>query len=313
MKKQIPVRYILHKLLFPHGCLTGLLALGAAALLIYVFAGGTQNRMIEYGAYALSAYALVTVCIRVPAIVRWAKALKKENPYLSRYFSSAALRVKTALYGSLAVNLVYAVMQFGLGLWNHSVWFYALSAYYFLLALMRFFLLRETRKDRGVQRQHFEWRRYRFCGVMLLVMILALSVIIACIVGQNREFSYHDIMTIAMAAYTFFTFTTAVVKLIRYRKYQSPVMSAAKAVDMAAALVSMLSLETAMFAAFGEKNTPLFRKVMTAGTGTAVCLTIFLMAVFMIVHAERELRRITADADCSLPLKEDGKEMEPDE
>ena len=50
-------------------------------------------------------------------------------------------------------------------------------------------------------------------------------------------------MIYVMAMYAFYVTVMAVINMVRYRKYHSPVMSAAKAVNLAAALVSMLSLE----------------------------------------------------------------------
>lgn len=54
-----------------------------------------------------------------------------------------------------------------------------------------------------------------------------------------------------VALYTFYITTTAIIDIIKYRKYNSPVMSISKVIKLAAALVSMLFLETAMFAQFG--------------------------------------------------------------
>ena len=76
---------------------------------------------------------------------------------------------------------------------------------------------------------------------------------------------------------------------MRYRKYQSPAMSAAKAINLAAALVSMLSLETAMLAQFGGGET--FRQLMTASTGGSVCVIVVGMGVYMAVHASKQLKK----------------------
>ena len=61
-----------------------------------------------------------------------------------------------------------------------------------------------------------------------------------------------------MAMYAFYNIITAVMNVVKYRKYRSPVMSAAKVVSLAATLVSMLSLETAMLTQFGstDRNSP---------------------------------------------------------
>ena len=255
MKK---IKKILLKILLPHISFVVLLVPVSAILLIYSFTSHNVDDMVKYLSYFLSAYTLTISCIRVPVLFRLIKAVRQENRYLNLYFNDAALRVKFSLYSSLALNAAYAFMQFGLGLYNRSVWFYALFVYYFLLALMRFFLLKEARKDRGKANLYMEYRSYRFCGIILFFTNIALSVITFYIVKQNRGFSYHYIMTIAMAAYTFFTFTVAIVNLIRYRKYNSPVISASKVINLAAAFVSMLSLETAMLTAFGEEERPIF-------------------------------------------------------
>jgi hypothetical protein len=52
------------------------------------------------------------------------------------------------------------------------------------------------------------------------------------------------ITTIAMAAFTFSTFIIAIINLVRYKKYKSPVYSAIKIVSFIAGCVSMLTLET---------------------------------------------------------------------
>ena len=81
-----------------------------------------------------------------------------------------------------------------------------------------------------------------------------------------------------------------VMNVVKYRKYRSPVMSAAKVVSLAAALVSMLSLETAMLTQFGSTDSEMSRRIMTACTGAGVCTIILAMAVYMIYHATRELK-----------------------
>lgn len=285
------VKRILHSILFPHPILLFLFVPAAAVLLIYAFIGSAVSPIVQYLSYFFSAYALTITCVRLPSLLAWARVLRHENKYFSHYFGNAALRVQLSLYGSLTLNIIYALMQLVLGLLNHSVWFYALSAYYFLLALMRFLLLKSARRNPIGTNLHSEYLNYRHCGIVLLFLNLALSVITLYIVKQNRGFSYHYIMTIAMAAHTFFTFTFAIVNVFRYQKYNSPIILAAKEITLAAALVSMLSLETAMLASFGTAEPPSFRRVVTACTGAVVCILTLSMAIYMIVHSTRQLKQ----------------------
>lgn len=281
---------ILRKLLFPHIAIVILLTLVGATLLIYAFAFENANEIVAYASYGISFYALLILCFRAPAIVRWAQNIKNENKYLHRYSTDAKLRVELSLYGTLFANAGYALFMLGLGLSHATVWYYALAGYYALLAVMRFVLVKETRKmETDLFMEHL---LYRFCGVLLLLMNLALSVIVSYIIWQNRGFVHHPITTIAMAAYTFFTLVKAIIHVVKYRRFQRPVFSASKAVSLAAASVSLLTLETAMLSAFGAENGPEFRQIMTGATGAAVCVFILLLAVSMIVSSTKEIKRI---------------------
>ena len=84
----------------------------------------------------------------------------------------------------------------------------------------------------------------------------------------------------------------AVINVVRYRKYHSPVMSAAKAINLAAALVSMLSLETAMLSQFDDGSTgPYFRQIMIGFSGGAVCASVVGMGVYMLIQSTTQLRK----------------------
>ena len=134
-----------------------------------------------------------------------------------------------------------------------------------------------------------ELRYYRLCGIMLLVMNQALAGIVIFMVHQNKSFDYPGVLIYAMAAYSFYAVITAIVNIVKYRRYGSPVMLAARSVNLVAAMVSILSLETAMLARFGEDDER-FRFVMTGATGGCVCTIVIGMAVFMIVKATRQLK-----------------------
>lgn len=85
---------------------------------------------------------------------------------------------------------------------------------------------------------------------------------------------------------------TALMNVIKFRKHGSPVMSAAKVIDLTAALVSTLSLETAMLSQFGGLDNMTFRRNMTAATGSAVCIIVLALSVFMIVRATKQIKKM---------------------
>lgn len=140
-----------------------------------------------------------------------------------------------------------------------------------------------------------ELRRYRMCGCMLFLINVALVGITILAVKKNAGFSYPGYLIYVMAMYAFYSVITAVMNLVKYRKYGSPILSAAKVINMSTALVSIFSLETAMLAQFGSESTEHFRVIMTALTGTGVSLIVVGMAVFMIVRSGVLIKRNTED------------------
>ena len=79
--------------------------------------------------------------------------------------------------------------------------------------------------------------------------------------------------------------------IIKYRRLGSPVMSTAKIVSLSSALVSMLNLETAMFAQFGKAMSPEHQHIFIILTGAGVSLAVVTLSVLLIVKATKEIRR----------------------
>lgn len=99
---------------------------------------------------------------------------------------------------------------------------------------MRFSLVRCTRRA-GADLPG-EYRRYRFCGVLLVLMNAALAGVVVLVLHRGGRFRYSGFMIYAMAAYAFYATIAGVVNLVRYRRYNSPVLTASRAVSLAAAL-----------------------------------------------------------------------------
>ena len=143
-----------------------------------------------------------------------------------------------------------------------------------------------------------ELKRYRACGWIFLIMNLALTLMVFFMVYWNRTFLHHEITTIAMAAYTFISFTAAIVNVIRYRKYNSPVYSASKAISFAAACVSMLTLSSTMLTTFSNGTVDLSgRRIMLGAIGAVVSAIVVTMAIYMIAKGNRGLKKRKIEQD----------------
>ncbi len=283
------------KLLFPPAWLMVLLTVISAAALILVFVNGWEKTAVAIIGYVVSFYTLSIVSLYFTLVFpRKYKKIKQriyENPLGNRYMTDRVFRTKVSLYISLGINMLYV----GVNLWYwrtlHSNWFMVLSVYYVIMALMRFLLVRYVRLNKIGASLLDEWKRARSCACILLLVNLSLSGAVLMILYQSKGYEYPGMMIYVMAAYTFYSTTHAIISIIKYRKLGSPVMSAAKVVSLSAALVSMLNLETAMFAQFGGEMTQKSKNLFVILTGAGVSIIVITLSVLLIVQGTKQIRR----------------------
>lgn len=280
-----------------------LTALSAAGLVL-VFAKGWDSHPIAYGIYVFSFYTLTVLCIfcvRVlPGTWREYKAKIYASKLFGRYLTDPVYKARVSLHRSLAINLLYAAVNLISGLVYKSAWFHILAGYYLILSVMRFLLLRFVRKTGIGKNRLLEWRRSRLCAWILLLVNVALSGAVLMMMYQGRGYDYGPILIYAMALYTFYITISATLDLFKYRRSESPVLSTARVIKLTSALVSMLNLETSMFAAFGadgmgEKG----QRIMIAATGAGVSAVVIVLALVLIAGAARALRQSPCETDIS--------------
>ena len=284
-------------ILFPPVWLLALLTLAAAAALVWVFLNGMTEHWIAYGIYVLSFYTLVVDCaffaVVLPKRYRRIKQAVYDNPLGNRYMTDRVFRARASLYLSLGINLLYVGLQGVQWYMQQSWWFVVLAAYYMILSLMRFLLVRYVHRNEPGAHVLAEWKTSRVCAGILLLVNLSLSAAVLMILYQNRGFDYGGILIYVMALYTFYSTIHAIVDIIKYRKLGSPIMATAKIVSLSAALVSILNLETAMFSQFGADLSPENQRIFIILTGAGVSIIVVTLSVWLIVRATKEIRRNT--------------------
>ena len=293
------VKKVIRAALFPKAAVIVLCAVLAVLLLVYTFGFYGTSGWIAYVSYIFSAYALVIVCIGLWSMKNSAavKRMKDtvleiagQNPYVSRYRADIVFKTKISLLLSLALNTGYAVLKFVTGIFYGSAWLITLAAYYTLLLTMRILLLLHI--NRNTRDMAAEWKRCRACGVVLLFMNIVLTGMVVLVLQRGEGFAYPGYLIYAMALYDFYTMTMAIVNLVKSRKRKSPVLTAAKVINVATALIATLSLETAMITQFGAEDGETFRHTMVASTGGGICVVMVVMAVLMIARSTENIREL---------------------
>ena len=284
------------KLLVPPIGLMVILVLISAVALILVFVKGMEQSIPAYIIYVLAFYTLSVVTVFCAMVLpkQYSTIKQKiyDDPLGNRFLTDRVFRTNV----SLSVSFVISMLYVGLNLWSwhmlKSYWFTVLAVYYSVMAVMRFLLVRYVRIQKIGTNILGEWKRSRICACILLLINLSLSGAVLMILYQQKGYDYPGIMIYVMALYTFYALTMSIVDIVKYRKMGSPVMSTAKIVSLSAALVSMLNLETAMFAQFGADMAPEHQRIFIILTGAGVSITVVTLSAILIVNANKEIRRI---------------------
>ncbi len=184
------------------------------------------------------------------------------------------------------------------GIASRSAWYGTLAAYYILLSILRFTAVREagilSGKADGEERLPAEIRFYRWCGILFIIMTVALCGTVILILDEEGGKHYPGSLIYGAALYVFYKMIMSVVNLVKVRKHRSPLLLAIRDIGYVDACVSILSLQTAMFASFGtgEKE---FSRLMNGVTGAAVCLMVLgtgIRAVWMAGKMKQKWKEI---------------------
>ena len=283
------------KLLFPPVWLMVILVIISAVALTLIFIRGMEESIPAYIVYVLAFYTLTVVTVFCAMVLpkQYSTIKQKiyDKPLGNRYMTDRVFRTNI----SLSVSFVISMLYVGINLWSWRVlgsyWFMVLAVYYVIMAVMRYLLVRYVRIQKIGTDILSEWKRSRICAYILLLINLSLSGAVLMILYQHRGYDYPGMMIYVMAMYTFYALTMSIVDIIKYRKMGSPIMSTAKIVSLSAALVSMLNLETAMFAQFGGEMSVEHQHIFIILTGAGVSITVVTLSIILIVRATKEIRR----------------------
>ncbi len=253
---------------------------------------------VSYVAYALAAvtggYAVYLLVRGLPAAKAAVKSRAKKHPLTDGILNDYGFRTVAFAVASFALNIAYAVFNGVLGIVSLSVWYGALAAYYVFLSAIRCgALLRwQNAKKRcgGAPPEAERWKIYRMCGLLLILLELALTAAVTEMVLSENPSAHTEITAIASAAYAFWKITLAIYNMIKTRRLRDPLLQSFRNINLTDALVSLLALQTTMTAVFSD-GTDASMRALNAVTGFTVCAVTVGMGVWMIVRTNGQLKK----------------------
>lgn len=272
------------KLFMPHPALVALAALGAAAGLLWVFLGGLEQHPLAYVIYVISFYALVTVVAAIPNLVVKINAALRSNALTNRVLTDRELRFLTKLYSRQIIDMGYGVLKILAGIFYTSSWLMTDGLYNLVQGGIELLQILRRKKAETMAEQ---WKSYRICGWLTLVLQLFMTGPIFLMINRNMGNQYPDVVVIGTAAFAFYKLISAFVGVARDRKHKAPIDSSVRMLNLTQALFSLFSLQVSMFHSFGGESS--LQVLMNNLTGGAVCLLVAATGIYMIRRGTREL------------------------
>ena len=255
--------------------------------LFYLIFFNRFNKIESYPIYLIQSYFLIILIIYIYKILKFElNKIIDKNKYLKMYRDDSKLRNNISLIFSLSLNIIYVLFKFITGIFYKSLWLISFAIYYLILVITRLNLIKtELNKNKTIKD---EYLKYRLSAITLLFINIFLTIVILIIVNQDIIISYNKVITISIAAYTFYLMVSSIANLIKYRKFKSPLILASKVLNVVTSLVSILSLTIAMLGTFGAEKIK-FNETMIMATGGGISIIIIIISLYMIIRSTEYL------------------------
>lgn len=263
-------------------------------------------------ATAFLGYSIYTFVVIAPKIRRSVRLFADKHDFVGEIFKNYGMRTIIFAIVSFAISLAYGAYNLTLSALEKSVWYGVLAVYYVLLASMRGGVISHHRRLRIVRKsggaveneKTRQIKRYRNCGITLIVMTFALLIAVLQMVFEHSSFENGGLMIYVAAAYTFYKVAMSIINIAKAKKQTDMTVLAIRDINLADAMVSILALQTSMFHSF-DKGGGKFVDIMNGMTGALVCAATLTLGVYMIIKANGKLKRLEIEDEPDIDTSED--------
>lgn len=194
---------------------------------------------------------------------------------------------------SFGVTVLFALYNGLLGLHLSSVWHGGICAFYLLLAALRGLILLSERRNRtGDERQRAARRQrtFRVSAAMLLLLNLSLILPISLMAVFEKPVNMGSIPAIAMAAYTTYKLTRALL-LVHGRRRDSCgdiLIAELRTINLIDAMVSVLALQNTLIMVYQTEGEGREMFLLSAVSSAVIYLGIILITVRLLLGGRGE-------------------------
>ena len=213
----------------------------------------------------------------------------KRNKYTGKLAEDFRLRTIVLTVPGAGMNVLFAIFNGVMGAMSSSAWLGSMSAYYIFLGMMRVDAVRQSRKIVTMdvrQRMKKEIKIYKRNSQLFMFMVIVTVGMVILLISSEGGKIYPGYMIYVAAMYSFYKIINSTIHLIRVGREKSPLLTILRRIGYLDSCVSILILQTAMFASFGDGRVEMER-LMNGLTGSSVCVIVFTMGLYGIITAKK--------------------------
>lgn len=262
---------------------------------------------MDYGhnVYAIIAYVLcglIFIYTTYVTVISLRKLYVKLGAVANKFSFTRNLyknyEVQSIFFGacSFIFNVGYTVFLAVMAIRSDSTWYGALAVFHVLLAIARGGMLVQNSKDERRYKgdilalQKAKVGTYRYCGIMMLALTVALAVSVVQMAVDGAGLHIPTWAVYPFAAFALWRVVMAVIHFVKATKRDDLVVRAVRYINVVAALFSVLTLQTAVMAVLPLSFDP---KVINTVTGVIVCVVSVALGAYMIAFASYIRERLS--------------------
>lgn len=188
---------------------------------------------------------------------------------------------------SALISFAYAVYNGAIGIINSSIWNGSICVYYLLLLVIKLLLVVGNRKP------YNEQRRSVVINVSFLLMFIITLAMIApatLLILNKRTYSLGLIPAIAMAAYTTYSITMAIINFSKSKTNNNLLLNNIRIVNVIAALMSVIVLQNTLILANGAMEEGM--QELSIYTTFAIIASILIILVIQFIKCSRRNKTV---------------------
>lgn len=209
------------------------------------------------------------------------------NKIIKHYISLEKTdRVMFFLIFTCFTNIIVSIFKFIMAFTLPSLWFFINALFLSILSLTRIFSIKDYTKIKLLTKKEdikkIEKKNYFLNGILLILLGIMYFFVNVYIYYNGTNTNMHEYLTYLVALIAFYSITTSIYGMIKYKKNVSPILKAVKITNFASSLTSIMLTQIVLLDTFTTSQN--YNSNLINGlTGMSVGIIIMILGLYMII------------------------------